>query len=46
MLASAPKDRILVCQPRTTEVAVMGELSAKALQMRGVLGFVADGGCR
>jgi 4-hydroxy-4-methyl-2-oxoglutarate aldolase len=46
MLASALADRILVCQPQTNKVAVMGELSANALQMRGVLGYVADGGCR
>lgn len=46
MLAAAPADHVLACQPRTSELAVMGELSAKALQMRGVLGYVADGGCR
>jgi 4-hydroxy-4-methyl-2-oxoglutarate aldolase len=46
MLASAPTGHVLVCQPQTDELAVMGELSAKALQMTGVLGYVADGGCR
>ena len=46
MLSVAPAGSVLVCQPRTSELAVMGELSAKALQMRGVLGYVADGGSR
>jgi 4-hydroxy-4-methyl-2-oxoglutarate aldolase len=46
VLAKAPAGRILVCQPQTDEFAVMGELSAQALKMRGVVGYVADGGCR
>jgi regulator of RNase E activity RraA len=46
LLSAAPSGRILVCQPQTSEIAVMGELSAQALQMRGVLGYIADGGCR
>ena len=46
LLARAPSDHVIVCQPSNHELALMGELSAQTLQARGVLGFVVDGGSR
>jgi regulator of RNase E activity RraA len=37
---------VLVCQPHTLAVALMGELSAETLQHKGVLGYVVDGATR
>ena len=46
LLGSVPSDHVLVCQPNDDELAHMGELSAETLQLKGVLGYVVDGGCR
>ena len=46
LLARAPAGHIVVCQPNTRDIALMGELSAQTLQARGVLGYVVDGGSR
>src|SRR5262245_35148680 len=46
LLSKAPAGKVLVCQPNTYEVALMGELSAETLQFKGVRGYVVDGGCR
>ena len=46
LLAKAPPGHVIVCQPNTHEIAVMGELSAQTLKARGVLGYVVDGGSR
>ena len=46
LLAKAPAQHVIVCQPHNHEVALMGELSAHTLAARGVLGFVVDGGSR
>jgi regulator of RNase E activity RraA len=46
LLSKAPKGKVLVCQPHTWDIALMGELSAETLQFRGVRGYVVDGGCR
>jgi 4-hydroxy-4-methyl-2-oxoglutarate aldolase len=46
LLAKAPAQHVIVCQPHNHEVALMGELSAQTLEARGVLGFVVDGGSR
>jgi regulator of RNase E activity RraA len=46
LLARAPADHVVVCQPHNHEVALMGELSAQTLKARGVLGYVVDGGSR
>ena len=46
LLARAPSGHVVVCQPNTREIALMGELSAQTLQARGVLGYVVDGGSR
>ena len=39
-------DTVLVCQPNDGVIAHMGELSAETLKLRGVRGYVVDGGCR
>jgi regulator of RNase E activity RraA len=46
LLSRAPADHVIVCQPNNHEIALMGELSARTLQARGVLGYVVDGGSR
>ncbi len=46
LLSKAPKGKVLICQPNTREIALMGELSAETLQRKSVLGYIADGGCR
>jgi 4-hydroxy-4-methyl-2-oxoglutarate aldolase len=46
LLSKAKPGYIVVCQPHTHAVALMGELSAETLQRRGVLGYVVDGACR
>ena len=46
LLAEAPADHVVVCQPNNHEIALMGELSAQTLIARGVRGYVVDGGSR
>jgi regulator of RNase E activity RraA len=46
VLSKAPGGKVVICQPNTKEVALMGELSASALQLKGVRGYIVDGGCR
>jgi regulator of RNase E activity RraA len=46
ILSKARPGRVLVCQPHTLAVALMGELSAETLQHKGVLGYVVDGATR
>lgn len=46
LLSKAPAGKVLVCQPNTHAIALMGELSAETLHFRGVKGYVVDGGCR
>ena len=45
-LTQAPAGHVVVCQPQDHKRALMGELSAEALQSRGVKGYIVDGGCR
>ena len=45
-LAKAPAGCVVVCQPNDDGLAHMGELSAEALKLRGVRGYVVDGGTR
>jgi regulator of RNase E activity RraA len=45
-LAKAPAGFVVVCQPNDDGLAHMGELSAEALKLRGVRGYVVDGGTR
>jgi regulator of RNase E activity RraA len=46
LLSKAPAGKVLVCQPNTHEIALMGELSSETLHFKGVRGYVVDGGCR
>lgn len=46
LLSKARPDTVLICQPNDSTVAHMGELSAETLKLKGVCGYVADGGCR
>lgn len=46
LLSKARPGHVVVCQPHTHAVALMGELSAETLQHRGVLGYVVDGAAR
>lgn len=46
LLSRAPAGKVVVCQPNNSVVALMGELSAEALKLKGVRGYVVDGGCR
>lgn len=46
VLSKVPNDKVVVCQPNTHEIALMGELSAETLRQKGVRGYVADGACR
>jgi regulator of RNase E activity RraA len=45
-LERAPAGFVVVCQPNDDALAHMGELSAEALKLRGVRGYVVDGGTR
>ncbi len=45
-LSKAPSGHVVVCQPNDDTIAHMGELSAETLKLKGVKGFVVDGGCR
>ena len=45
-LAAAKPGHVVLCQPNTHAVALMGELSAETLQFRGVRGYIVDGACR
>jgi regulator of RNase E activity RraA len=46
LLSKARSGTVLICQPNDSTVAHMGELSAETLKLKGVRGYVADGGCR
>ena len=46
LLSKARPGTVLICQPNDSTVAHMGELSAETLKLKGVRGYVADGGCR
>lgn len=45
-LSKAPAGHVVVCQPNDHTVAHMGELSAETLHLRGIKGYVVDGGSR
>jgi 4-hydroxy-4-methyl-2-oxoglutarate aldolase len=45
-LTTAPEGHVIVCQPQDHSLALMGELSAETLHLRGVRGYIVDGGCR
>jgi 4-hydroxy-4-methyl-2-oxoglutarate aldolase len=46
LLSKAPAGTVVICQPHTHEIALMGELSAAALKLKGVRGYLVDGGTR
>lgn len=46
MLSKAPSGHVVMCQPNDSIMAHMGELSAETFHLRGVLGYIVDGGCR
>jgi regulator of RNase E activity RraA len=46
MLSKAPTGHVVVCQPNDSVMAHMGELSAETFHLRGIRGYVVDGGCR
>lgn len=46
VLSRAPGGKVIVCQPNTRMVALMGELSAHALMAKGTRGYIVDGHAR
>lgn len=46
LLSRAPAGHVVVCQPQDDTRALFGGLSAEALTLKGVRGYVVDGGCR
>jgi regulator of RNase E activity RraA len=46
LLSRAPAHHVVICQPNDSTLSHMGELSAETLQLRGVRGYIVDGGCR
>jgi len=46
LLSRAPTGHIVVCQPQDDTRALFGGLSAEALAIKGVRGYIVDGGCR
>lgn len=46
LLSEAPFDHVVICQPNDSTLAHMGELSSETLKLRGIRGYVVDGGCR
>ena len=45
-LSRAPSGHVVICKSNDDQVAHMGELSAETLALRGVAGYITDGGCR
>jgi regulator of RNase E activity RraA len=46
LLSRSPAGRVVVCQPQDDQRALFGGLSAEALAIKGVRGYIVDGGCR
>lgn len=46
LLSRIARDSVAVCQPNTHAIALMGELSARALPVKQVRGYIVDGACR
>ena len=46
LLSCAPRGHVVVCQPQDDVRALFGGLSAEALAIKGVRGYIVDGGCR
>ena len=45
-LSEAPAGHVVICQPNSPSLALMGELSAETLKYRGIRGYIVDGGSR
>jgi 4-hydroxy-4-methyl-2-oxoglutarate aldolase len=46
VLSKSPAGHVVVCQPQDDHRALFGGLSAEALKIKGVRGYIVDGGCR
>jgi len=46
MLSKAPNGHVIMVQPNDSTMAHMGELSSETMTLRGVRGYIVDGGCR
>ena len=46
LLSRAPRGHVVVCQPQDDQRALFGGLSAEALAIKGLRGYIVDGGCR
>ncbi|MBT8037700.1 MAG: RraA family protein [Verrucomicrobiae bacterium] len=46
MLSRAPSGSVVMVQPNDSTMAHMGELSSETMTLRGVRGYIVDGGCR
>ncbi len=46
VLSKSPAGHVVVCQPQDDVRALFGGLSAEALKVKGVRGYIVDGGCR
>lgn len=46
LLSRCPAGHVVVCQPQDDTRALFGGLSADALAIKGVRGYIVDGGCR
>lgn len=46
LLSKAPANSVVVCQPNDNTMSHMGELSSETLLLRGIRGYIVDGGCR
>lgn len=46
LLSRVPTGRVVIVQPQDDRRALFGGLSAEALKIKGVRGYIADGGCR
>lgn len=46
LLSKAPEGSVVICQPNDNTLSHMGELSSETLQLRGIKGYIVDGGCR
>lgn len=43
VLSKIPEGKVIVCQPNTHAIAMMGELSARAMQVKKTRGYIVDG---
>jgi len=46
LLSRVPGGRVVICQPQDDVRALFGGLSSQALAIKGVRGYIVDGGCR